>query len=233
MSKVIAINGSPRLSKGTTAMVLGPFIKGMTDAGAEVELLYASRIKAKPCNCGTMSCWAETPGECCIKDGMESIYPKMKEAEVFVLATPVYSPLPGEMQNFINRLCPLIKPDIENRNGRTRARFRDDVKTRKIVLVATGGWWEIGNFGTVVRIAEELAQTTGTEFAGAVLRPHAGVMFQDGKMTVDGNAVLEKVQRAGFELVSEGMMRKDTLEAVSRPLIPENIYRDILNQIHN
>lgn len=233
MSKVIAINGSPRLSQGTTAMVLGSFIQGMTDAGAEVELLYASRIKAKPCNCGTMSCWLETPGECCLTDSMESVYPKLKEADVMVLATPVYIPLPGDMQNFVNRLCPLVKPKLVFREDRTRAQFREDVKIKKLVLVATGGWWEIGNFGTVVRIAEELAQTSGVEFAGAVLRPHAAVMVQDGKLTEDGNAVLEAVQRAGFELAGEGAMHKETLEAVSHPLIPENIYRDILNQIHN
>ena len=33
MNKAVAINGSPRMAKGNTAMVLTPFVQGMTDAG--------------------------------------------------------------------------------------------------------------------------------------------------------------------------------------------------------
>jgi len=45
--KVIAINGSPRMEKGYTALILTPFIHGMMDAGMAlanirtVELLLA------------------------------------------------------------------------------------------------------------------------------------------------------------------------------------------------
>ena len=56
MSKAIAINGSPRMEKGNTAMVLAPFAQGMIDAGFDVELFHASRLKIKPCACGEMYC---------------------------------------------------------------------------------------------------------------------------------------------------------------------------------
>ena len=226
MSKAVAINGSPRMEKGNTAMVLTPFIQGMMDAGSDVELLYASRLKVKPCTCGEMYCWNDMPGECCIKDDMQLLYPKLREADILVLATPVYIPLPGDMQNIINRLCPLLDPFLEFREGRTRARFRKDVGIRKIVLVSTGGWWEKANFGTVVRITEELAKDASVEFAGAVLRPHAHLMKEKGELTQDGEAVLNAVRRAGYELVKEGVMTKETLETISRPLISqEDLWR--------
>jgi len=221
MSKAVAINGSPRMEKGNTAMVLTPFIQGMIDAGSDVELLCASRLKVKPCTCGEMYCWNERPGECCIKDNMQLLYPKLREADILILATPVYIPLPGELQNIINRLCPLLDPMLEFREGRTRARFRKDVGIRKIVLVSTGGWWEKANFGTVVRIIEELAEDASVEFAGAVLRPHAHLMKEKGELTQDGEAVLNAVQRAGYELLKEGAMTKETLERISRPLISQ------------
>ncbi|MBU4349217.1 NAD(P)H-dependent oxidoreductase, partial [bacterium] len=160
-------------------------------------------------------------GECCIKDDMQLLYPKLREADILILATPVYIPLPGEMQNFINRLCPLINPILENREGRTRARFHKQVKIRKIVLVSTGGWLEKANFETVVRITEELAKDASVEFAGAVLRPHAFLMKEKGKLTKDGEAVLNTVKRAGYELIKEGKMNKETLEAISHPLVSE------------
>lgn len=229
MTKVVAINGSPRLEKGNTFLVLTPFLQGMTDAGAEVELFYASRLNVEPCT-GEFHCWNEKAGECYIKDDMELLYPKLKEADTLVLATPVYIPLPGEMQNAINRLCPLIEPVLETREGRTRARFHKDVRIKKIVLVSTSGWWEMGNFDTVVRIARELAEDASVEFAGAVLRPHAYLMKENGELTKDGEAVQEAARRAGYELAQEGRMKQESLEKVSRPLISQEEFRLRSNQ---
>ncbi len=222
MNKAVAINGSPRMEKGNTAIVLTSFIQGMMDAGSDVELFYASRLKVKPCTCSEMYCWNQMPGECCIKDDMQLLYPKLREADTLVLATPVYVPLPGEMQNIINRLCPLLDPLLEFREGRTRARFHKDVGIRKIVLVSTSGWWEKENFGTVVRITKEFAEDASVEFAGAVLRPHAFLMKEKGKLTQEGEAVLNEVRKVGYELVKEGVMSNETLKTISRPLISQN-----------
>lgn len=231
MIKAVAINGSPRKERGNTAMILTPFIQGLIETGCEVELFYASRLNIKPCTCGSMQCWYDSPGECCIKDDMEMLYPKLREADILILATPVYIPLPGNMQDVLNRLCPLVEPYLEFRQGRTRARFHEDVKIQKIVLVSTGGWWEMENFGTVVRIVEELAEGASVEFGGAVLRPHAFALKVDGEFTEDGEGILNAVRRAGSELASEGGMNQETLEMISRPLISEEDLRHRYNQL--
>jgi len=231
MIKVVAINGSPRKEKGNTAMVLTSFVEGMTEDGAEVGLFYASRLKVKPCGCGGMQCWYESPGECCIRDDMQLLYPKLKETEILVIATPVYIPLPGDMQNVINRLCPLVNPYLEFRNGRTRARFREDVNIKKYILVSTGGWWEKENMSTVVRIVEELAENSSVEFGGAILRPHAFMLKKDGEVTKEGKLVLDAVRNAGKELIRDGKMSQETLKFISRPLITEEDLRQRFNQI--
>src|SRR5512139_723189 len=143
--KVVAVNGATRLEKSDTARVLSPFLEGMSGAVASVRLFYACRLNIKPC-IGDFQCWEEKPGVCVQNDDMQMLYPKLRDADVLVLATPVYIPLPGAMQNFINRLCPLINPVLSWRDGRTRARFHDDVRIRKVVLVSVSGWWEMGNF---------------------------------------------------------------------------------------
>jgi len=231
MSKAVAINGSPRKQQGDTAMLLAPLIQGMKGAGCDVELSYAADLKVRSCNCPNMYCWYKKPGSCCLKDDMNLLYPRLWEADILILATPVYVPLPGEMQNVINRLCPLLEPLLETRDGRTRARFRKDVKIRKISLVSTGGWWEKGNFDTVVRIAKELAEDASVEFAGAVIRPHAFLMKQEGKLTSDGEVIIEATRKAGEQLVRNGAIGQETLEAISRPLIPESKLRDVYNSL--
>jgi multimeric flavodoxin WrbA len=219
------------MKRGNTAMVLESFIEGMTSAGTDVELSYASRLKVKPCACDNMYCWFTEPGKCCIDDDMETLYPRLKEAQTLVIATPVYIPLPTDMQTVINRLCPLIFPALKTRDGRTRAELRNDVSLERIALVATGGWWELENFDTVVRIAREFSETAGLEYAGAVLRPHAALMRPNGEVTEEGQRVLQAVNKAGVELATEGTMHADTIEEISRPLIPRDDLRRWLNQL--
>jgi multimeric flavodoxin WrbA len=226
LTKVVAINGSAKMEKGNTARVLVAFLDGMREAGASVELFYAKRLNVKPCM-GEFYCWNEKPGVCYQEDNMQMLYPKLREADILVLATPVYIPLPGEMQNLINRLCPLIEPILTWQDGRTRAKFHDDVNIRKIVLVSTCGWWEMGNFGTVLRIAEEIAKDVSVEFAGAILRPHAYLMAEN---TEKAKKVIGALRKAGYELVKKERMSKSLLEVISQPLISEEEYKRRLNE---
>lgn len=220
MTRVVAVNGSPNREKGNTERILRPFLEGMKEAGAKIDLLYAKRLDIKPCK-GELYCWNTNPGKCHIKDDMQSVYPLLKRADILVLATPVYIPLPGEMQNFVNRLVPLMDPVLTKRNGRTRARFRSDVKIRKIVLVSTSGWYEKGNFGTVLRIAKEIANDVSVEFAGALVRPHAQLLAREGSKA---DRVLEAARESGRQLVATGRISKSLIEAVGKPLIPEEKY---------
>jgi multimeric flavodoxin WrbA len=228
LARVVAINGSAKMENGNTALVLASFLDGVREAGASVELFYVKRLNVKPCT-GEFYCWNKKPGECYINDDMQVLYPKLREADMLVLATPVYIPLPGEMQNLINRLCPLVEPILEFQDGRTRARFHDDVNIRKIVLVSTCGWWEIGNFGTVLRIAEELAKDVSVEFAGAVLRPHAYLMVENKEKA---KKVTEALRQAGYELMKKGRMSKSLLEVISQPLVSEEEYKRSLNEAY-
>jgi multimeric flavodoxin WrbA len=219
--KVVAVNGSIRMEKGNTAKILNPFLKGMENAGASVDLVYAKRMNVKPC-IGEFHCWNKKPGHCYIDDSMQSLYWKLREAEILVFATPVYVPLPGEMQNLINRLVPLVDPVLKRQNGRTRARLRADFRISKIVLVSTSGWWEMGNFGTVLRIVKEFAEDVGVEFAGALLRPHAGSLAENKEKA---DKVFEAAQMAGCQLVKEGKISQNILKIISQPLVSEKKWR--------
>ncbi len=106
--------------------------------------------------------------------------------------------------------------------GSARARFRPDVRIEKMALVCTSGWWEKENCDTVVRIVQEFAEDASAEFSGALLRPHASLLKRKGELTKDGANVLEAAKKAGRQLIEEGKMSPEVLEAVSRPLIPRD-----------
>lgn len=221
MTHVVVVSGSVRMEESDGAVILTPFIDGMRAAGATVDLVYVKRLNIKPCM-GDFQCWDEIPGVCRIRDDMQVLYPKLKAADILVLATPVYVPLPGEMQNFMNRLVPLIDPYLIRRGPRTRARANKDVRIKRIALVSTCGWWETGNFGTVVRIAKEFSKDIGIEYAGAVLRPHAHLVSRGGRKAEN---VLKAARKAGEQLVRTGSFSRSVLEAVAQPLMSEEEFR--------
>lgn len=217
LTKVVAVNGSPKMGKGNTAKILTPFLEGMKDAGASVELFYAKSLNISPC-AGEFYCWNKKPGQCYIDDSMQSLYPRLANADILVLATPIYVPLPGEMQNFMNRLVPLLDPIPRMRGGRTRAKFHHEVKVSKIVLVSSSGWWEMGNFETVLRIVKEFAEDANVEFSGALLRPHANYMAENKEKA---EKIFEAARQAGHQLAEEGKMSKRLLKIIGQPLISE------------
>ncbi len=229
MKHVFAVNGSPRLEKGNTDLLLSAFLDGMQDAGAVVDKVYSSQLAMKSC-IGDFYCHNVVPGECIHKDDMDMLYPRIRKAEILVLVTPVYIPLPGTFQFFLNRLYPLIGSFIHTRKGRTRTRFRRDVNIRQIMLLATCGWWEIDNFITVERIIREFTEDVSVQYGGAVLRPHADFMRMRGKVTVQGNEVLKAAGLAGNEMIKYGRISSKILKKIAQPLISKKESKILLNQ---
>jgi len=225
MTKVLAINGSARMEKGYTHALLNAFLEGVKDAEATVELVYAKKLKIRPC-LGDFQCWYDKIGECIQKDDMESLYPKLRSADILILAIPVYLPLPGEMQNLLNRLMPIVEPLLNFKDGRTQVKFHDDVRIFKIVLLAVGGWWEIGNLGTVTHIVKEITEKVGVEFGGPILRPHASLMNENKEKSEE---ILNATTKAGKQLIEEGDIAADILEIISQPLISEEALRKRYN----
>ena len=218
--KVVAVNGSPRMDKGRTSTILTPFLEGLKKGGASIQHYYLQKLKIQHC-IGDFKCWRETPGECFYRDDMHELYDQLREADVLVIATPVYAPLPSAMQDFINRMVPLMLPSLEFIDGRTRAKMRENVNLSKFILVSTGSWWELGNFDTVVQIVEELAATCSIEFAGAVLRPHSGIMHEQPEKAQE---VFDACNEAGYHFATNGSMNKEILEAIRKPVISKEDY---------
>ncbi len=84
--KVLGLFGSPRRG-GNTDLLLEEALKGAQTEGAEVERLYLTDFNIIPCR-ECLQCYNE--GNCIILDDMQKIYPKLLEADVIILASPVF-----------------------------------------------------------------------------------------------------------------------------------------------
>lgn len=84
--KVLGLFGSPRKG-GNTELLLEEALKGAEREGAEVERLHLTDFTITPCK----ECHGcDQTGECVILDDMQKIYPKLLEADIIILASPIF-----------------------------------------------------------------------------------------------------------------------------------------------
>jgi arsenate reductase len=83
---VLGLQGSPRL-KGNTSILLSAFLDEAKRLGAHTQRLHAARQKVAPCQeCGN----CEKKGSCAIDDDMQQIFSLLRQADIIVIATPVF-----------------------------------------------------------------------------------------------------------------------------------------------
>ncbi len=86
-NKLLILKGSPR-EKGNSATLADQAAAAASAAGWEVECLSLQSLDIRPCD-GCDLC-VETGQYCAIDDDMQSLYPKLLEAQALLLATPIY-----------------------------------------------------------------------------------------------------------------------------------------------
>ena len=85
---ILILQASPR-AKGNTAWMAEEYKKAAEAAGHEVKLVNVSKKKIAGC-LACEYCHNKGNGACIQKDDMQELYPLMAEAEVLVLAAPIY-----------------------------------------------------------------------------------------------------------------------------------------------
>lgn len=85
--KVLILSGSPRKG-GNSDLLCDEFMRGAKESGNEVEKVRIAEKKIGYCR----ACYycRQSGGECAIKDDMADVLQKMIDADVIVLASPVY-----------------------------------------------------------------------------------------------------------------------------------------------
>lgn len=83
--KVVLLCGSPRPG-GNTAQVLGECAKVLEREGIETETIPLGEKRILSCT----ACGLCTEGACALDDGLNEIIGKIREADGFIVGTPVY-----------------------------------------------------------------------------------------------------------------------------------------------
>lgn len=124
--KVTAINGSPRKT-GNTAALLRQALSGAQSEGADTSLTHLYDITYQGC----ASCFAckrkgnACNGLCAVRDGLRPVLEAALSSDVLLLGAPVYfSDVTGEMRSFLERL---VFPNLSYNEGE-RSLFHGNMK---------------------------------------------------------------------------------------------------------
>ena len=106
---ILILQGSPR-ANGNTAWMAEEFRKAAEAAGHKVTLVDVSHKKIAGC-LACEYCHGKGNGACVQKDDMQELYPLLTEAEVLVLAAPIYYfTLSAQIQAPIQRIYNMNNP---------------------------------------------------------------------------------------------------------------------------
>jgi multimeric flavodoxin WrbA len=106
--KIVAIHGSPR--KGNSSAITDHLLLSAEEVGAKTKSFYLNKMTFRGCQacyaCKTMS------DSCVLDDELAPVLDAILEADVVVLASPVYfGDITGQLKSFFDRTFSFFTPD--------------------------------------------------------------------------------------------------------------------------
>ena len=107
--KILVLNGSPR-PQGDTSKMVAVFQKAAEEAGHTVCAVDVCRKNIRGC-LACEFCHGKGAGNCIQKDDMQEIYDRLREADMLVLASPIYyHGISGQLKCVIDRFYAALYP---------------------------------------------------------------------------------------------------------------------------
>ncbi|MEE8886417.1 MAG: flavodoxin family protein [Eubacteriales bacterium] len=167
--KILVLNGSPRLNGNTKAMI-NAFREGAISKGHEVTEVDIASLNIHGCR-ACEYCHTRGSGRCVQNDDMQKIYPLLQQADVLVLASPIYyHGFSGQLKCTIDRFYAIGAPG--------------QLKLRKIAMILSSGADQVYD-GAVYSYHEDFIKYLGLEDAGVVtaygFENKSGAKLQEAK----------------------------------------------------
>lgn len=190
--KVMVLTSSPR-KHGNSNTVAGWVAKGAEEAGADVEIVDVARLESENNGCiACLGCQKSDKFECVVEDEIKPVVARIPEADILVLATPVYFfGMSAQLKLVVDRMYSLIKFDP------SKGSYSHNMGHLKIGVIATAG----GDLEPGLRLVEKtvgaIAGFAGIPF-DSLLVPFASMFSDEIKQDMK---LREKAMAFGRKLV--------------------------------
>lgn len=222
--KIVAVNGSHKGRAGNTAVMIDAFLRGARQGGADATAIHLAEKEIGHCR-ACKSCWFATPGRCILADDMAGIVAEIKDADVWVWATPLYfDNVSSMLKVFIDRLMVLGHPGW-TQDGYGECRHFTTQAMPKLMLIANCGYPERSHFQVLSHWLARHARNLGTEVIGEICASEGSLLTKPaGEVQPLVAAYLQAVEAAGREIAAVMSISDQTRELLARPTIPVEAY---------
>lgn len=182
--KILILNGSPR-ANGNTKLLTDAFTRGAQAAGNSVVRFDLQKMDIHGC-LGCCRGGKDAQNPCVQRDDMAQIYPVYLEADLVVLASPMYYwSISGQLKCAFDRLFAVAE---------LNANYKNPPKDCVLLMAAEGASEE--NFAPVRHFYEALVKNMGWRDVGIV---YAGGNFGAGDIR-DRPEQLEEAEKLGLSI---------------------------------
>lgn len=183
MSKIIILNGSPRLH-GNTAELIETFKKSAEKEGHEITVFNLQKMNIHPC-LGCFGGGKRANSPCVQEDDMQQIYPAYEKSDIVVLASPMYYwSITAQLKTAFDRLFAVAEKYANCTNPRKKC----------IMLMAAEGNSK-SNFKPIEHYYHSLLKHLGWTNLGEI---YAGGVMRIGD--IKGHSALEEVKKLALSI---------------------------------
>lgn len=160
-ANILVLFGSPK-KQGHTKRLLDAFFSACPET-VNVQTVYLYDVNPKAC----IDCNACKKQEKCVYDDLDSIFQQIQDANLIIVATPVYNySLPSPLKAFFDRLQPYYYAVFEREENLFAS------KDRKGILLVTSGRRGSDAFSIIKKQTKIAFDLLNTEFTGSYLAPY-------------------------------------------------------------
>lgn len=224
--KILIFNGSPKREKSDTMHITCAFVSGIGEA-VETEITAINVIDKHIEYCtGCFSCM-RNGGSCIHNDDMESILREILASDLLIFSFPLYCyGMPAPLKALLDRTLPLSSMAMEQVGDHYEHKAQKDFSKLRYVMICGCGFPNSNNnFEAMAMQFKMMFRSNST-----VITVPESPMFNAPEAESITEPFLELVRGAGREYGEKGEISAGTLEKLSAPMIPREIYAKIVNE---
>ena len=224
--KVLVLNGSPKKEKSDTMCITCAFLEGMNDcAKQDVHIINVVEKHIEYCK-GCFSCM-RNGGSCVYNDDMKELLKEVLASNLLIFSFPLYCfGMPAPLKAFLDRTLPLSSMAMQKVGDRYEHVEQADFSHLRYLMICGCGFPNsTHNFEPAVGQFKLCFPNEHT-----IITVPESPMFNSPQAVTVTEPRLQFVRNAGKQYAQNGKIDEDLLKQICSPMIPEDLYAQIVNQ---
>lgn len=223
--KILVFNGSPKKDKSDTMHLTRSFLTGMNDIREnDVHIIDVIDKRIEYCT-GCFECM-KNGGKCIHQDDMQDILNEILQSDILVFSFPLYCyGMPAPLKALMDRTLPHGSMAMQKVGERYEHIAQADFSHLRYVMICGCGFPNSkNNFEGMIKQFELMFSDNNT-----IITVPESPMFNAPEAVTVTKPFLEVMRQAGREYISDGKISDDTKSQLNIPMIPEEVYAEIVN----